>query len=131
MNPYFELPAGASNERVDTLIEFTEDAELHALLPHTHVRGKAWEYEITYPDGRTEPLLSVPNYDFNWQTYYIFQEPLRVPKGTTIAASAWYDNSAANKSNPDATMPVRWGEQTWEEMQLTGITYTVPLNSDK
>ena len=70
-------------------------------------------------------------YDFNWQTYYIFQEPLRVPKGTTIAASAWYDNSAANKSNPDATMPVRWGEQTWEEMQLTGITYTVPRKSDK
>ena len=131
MNPYFELPAGASNERVDTLIEFTEDAEIHALLPHTHVRGKAWEYEITYPDGRTEPLLSVPNYDFNWQTYYIFQEPLWVPKGTTIAASAWYDNSAANKSNPDATMPVRWGEQTWEEMQLTGITYTVPRKSDK
>ena len=54
-----------------------------------------------------------------------------MPKGTTIAASAWYDNSAANKSNPDATMPVRWGEQTWEEMQLTGITYTVPRKSDK
>ena len=131
MNPYFELPAGASNTRVDTLFEFTEDAEIQALLPHTHLRGKAWEYEITYPDGRTEPLLSVPNYDFNWQTYYMFQEPLRVPKGTRISAAAWYDNSAANKANPDATVPVRWGEQTWEEMQLTGITYTVPRKSDE
>ncbi len=127
----FELPPGAPNERVDSMIEFTEDAEIYALLPHTHLRGKAWEYEITYPDGRTEPLLSVPNYDFNWQTYYIFQEPVRVPKGTRIAASAWYDNSAANKSNLDATVAVRWGEQTWEEMQYTGITYTVPRRSDK
>ena len=113
------------------MIEFTEDAEIHALLPHTHLRGKAWEYEITYPDGRTEPLLSVPNYDFNWQTYYMFEEPLRVPKGTRIAASAWFDNSVANKANPDPTAAVRFGEQTWEEMQYTGITYTVPRKSDQ
>ena len=131
LNMTFEIPPGAANERVDSMIEFTEDAEIHALLPHTHLRGKAWEYEITYPDGRTEPLLSVPNYDFNWQTYYMFQEPLRVPKGTRIAASAWFDNSAANKANPDATAAVRFGEQTWEEMQYTGITYTVSRKSDQ
>ncbi len=125
MTPYFEIPAGAANERVDSMIEFTEDAEIYAMLPHTHLRGTGWEYEITYPDGRTEPLLSVPGYDFNWQTYYMFETPLSVPKGTRISASAWYDNSAANKANPDATVPVRWGEQTWEEMQYTGITYSV------
>ena len=100
LNPYFEIPPGESNQQVDSLIEFTDDAQLFALLPHTHLRGKRWEYEIRYPDGRTEPLLSVPGYDFNWQTYYVFEEPLVVPKGTQIFASAWYDNSAANKANP-------------------------------
>ena len=125
-NPAFELPAGSADERVDTMIEFTEDAEIFALFPHTHVRGKRWEYRLTYPDGRSERVLSVPNYDFDWQTYYVMEEPLVVPKGARLEASAWYDNSAANRSNPDPTMSVRWGEQTWEEMQYTGIYYTVP-----
>ena len=129
LNPYFEIEPGEANKQVDSMIEFTADAELFALLPHTHLRGKRWEYQITFPDGRTEPLLSVPGYDFNWQTYYVFEEPLSVPKGTRIFASAWYDNSAANKANPDATVPVRWGEQTWEEMQYTGITYSVPATA--
>ncbi len=125
LNPYFEIPAGEANQRVDALVEFTEDTEIYALFPHTHLRGKRWEYELVHPDGRREPVLSVPGYDFNWQIYYQFEEPLMVPKGTRLEASAWYDNSAANKANPDPTIPVRWGEQTWEEMHYTGISYSV------
>ena len=125
LNPYFELPAGEANQRVDALVEFTADTEVYALFPHTHLRGKRWEYELVYPDGRREAVLSVPAYDFNWQIYYQFEEPLMVPKGARLEASAWYDNSAANKSNPDPTVDVRWGEQTWEEMHYTGITYRV------
>ena len=71
--------------------------------------------------ARTKTILSVPNYDFNWQTYYMFKEPLQVPKGAKIVSTAWYDNSAANKSNPDPKVDVKWGDQTWEEMQYTGI----------
>ena len=130
LNAYFEIPPGAPNEQVDALIEFTEDVELTALFPHSHLLGKRWEYRLTYPDGRTEPVLSVPNYDFNWQTYYQFEEPLRIPKGARLEASAWYDNSAANKSNPDPSSPSRWGEQTWEEMHYTGITYTVESDTE-
>jgi hypothetical protein len=70
-------------------------------------------------------LLAVPNYDFNWQTEYIFKEPIRIPKGTVLRSSAWYDNSAANKTNPDSTADVHWGEQTWEEMQFTAFTVTL------
>ncbi len=125
MNPYFEIPAGDGNFQVDTLIEFTQDVEIDGLLPHTHLRGKRWEYHMLYPDGRREHVLSVPAYDFNWQTLYQFKEPLSAPKGARLEASAWYDNSAANKANPDPTVSVRWGEQTWEEMQYTGITYRV------
>jgi len=125
INPAFEIPPGASDERVDTMIEFTEGTEIFAIFPHTHVRGTRWEYQATYPDGRSERVLSIPNYDFNWQTYYVLEEPLVVPKGATLEASAWYDNSTANKANPDPTIPVGWGEQTWEEMQYTGIYYSV------
>ena len=129
LNPAFEIPAGAADARVDSMIEFTEGAEIFAILPHTHLRGKRWEYRLTYPDGRTERVLSVPNYDFDWQTYYVLEQPLVVPKGTKFEASAWYDNSAANKANPDPSVPVRWGDQTWEEMQYTGIYYSVPVGA--
>ena len=95
------------------------------MLPHTHVRGIRWTYAATYPDGRTETLLSVPKYDFNWQTDYVFKQPLKFPKGTKIHATAWYDNSANSKSNPDATKDVWWGDQTWEEMMYTGLTFSI------
>ena len=125
LNPYFEIPAGEANQRVDALVEFTEDTEVYALFPHTHLRDKRWEYELVYPDGRREAVLSVPAYDFNWQIYYQFEEPLMLPKGARLEAAAGYDNSEANRSNPDPTVDVRWGEQTWEEMHYTGITYRV------
>ena len=71
-------------------------------------------------------VLDVPNYDFNWQTYYVFSTPLVIPTGAKLKSMAWYDNSASNKNNPDATKDVKWGDQTWEEMQYTGILYSVP-----
>jgi hypothetical protein len=89
------------------------------------VRGIRWEYKVAMPDGSVKPLLSVPAYDFNWQTYYMFKEPLSLPKGARILSSAWYDNSDKNPSNPDPKVEVKWGDQTWEEMQYTGILYTV------
>ncbi len=70
-------------------------------------------------------VLTVPKYDFNWQTYYVFTTPLAAPKGSRLQAFAHYDNSAENKWNPDPTIEVHWGEQTWEEMQYSGITYFV------
>jgi hypothetical protein len=95
------------------------------IFPHTHVRGKKWEYVLELPDGTKKPVLSgTPRYDFNWQTYYIFKEPLRVPKGARLVSTAWFDNSAANKHNPDPKVDVGWGDQTWEEMQYTGILYS-------
>jgi hypothetical protein len=119
------IPPGADNHRVDSQIEFNQDIHITALFPHTHLRGKSWEYRLTYPDGREEVVLSVPKYDFNWQTYYEFAKPLAVPKGSKLLAIAHYDNSANNKANPDPTIEVRWGDQTWEEMQYSGITYTL------
>ena len=124
-NPTLKLQPGLDNQEVDSEIEFTEDSHIVSLLPHTHLRGKSWEYHVVYPDGRNEVILSVPNYDFNWQTQYVFAKPLAVPKGTHLVGIAHYDNSAAKKTNPDPTKLVRWGQQTWDEMQYTGITFTI------
>ena len=125
LNPTFVLEPGEANKAVDSAIEFKQDTHITALFPHTHLRGKSWEYRLVYPDGRSEVVLSVPNYDFNWQTYYEFATPLAVPKGTRLEATAHYDNSVNNAANPDPNKAVRWGEQTWQEMQYSGITYTV------
>ena len=126
VNGNFEIPPGAADHRVDAEMTLNRDITLWSMLPHTHVRGKRWSYDITYPDGRTETILSVPNYDFEWQTDYMFKRPLELPKGTRLHATAWYDNSPANKSNPDSTKPVWWGDQTWEEMMFTGLVYSLP-----
>jgi hypothetical protein len=130
-NPLLVLPPGAADMTVPSAIQFDKDVHLTALFPHTHLRGKSWEYKIVYPDGRAETVLPVPHYDFNWQTYYIFATPLAVPKGSKLEAVAHYDNSVNNKSNPDPTKEVHWGEQTWDEMQYTGINYTVDDESPK
>jgi mono/diheme cytochrome c family protein len=125
LNPLLKLPAGSADQAVDTAIEFTADTRITALFPHTHLRGKGWEYRLVYPDGRSQVVLSVPKYDFNWQTYYVFTTPLVAPKGSRLEATAHYDNSVNNKWNPDPKVDVRWGEQTWQEMQYSGITYYV------
>ncbi len=125
VNSRLKLLPGADNQEVDSAIQFNEDSHITALFPHTHLRGKSWQYTLVYPDGRRQEILSVPKYDFNWQTYYIFTKPLAVPRGSRIEAVAHYDNSPNNKWNPDPTVEVHWGQQTWQEMQYTGITYTV------
>ncbi len=124
-NMNFVLPAGSADTRVDAELTLKEDMTLWSLLPHTHMRGKKWEVTAIYPDGRSEVILNVPKYDFNWQTDYVFKTPLNMPKGTKIHTAAWYDNSTANKANPDPKKDVYWGDQTWEEMQFTAITFSL------
>jgi len=125
VNARFALAPGKADQQVEAAIEFNEASHIWALFPHTHLRGKSWEYRLVYPDGRSQVVLSVPNYDFNWQTYYQYATPIAAPKGARLEAVAIYDNSSANRANPDPKVEVRWGEQTWEEMQYSGITFTV------
>jgi hypothetical protein len=125
VNGALHIPAGAARHRVDAEMTLNRDVLLFSMTPHTHVRGVGWRYDAVLPDGTTKPLLSVPNYDFDWQHEYQFATPVELPAGTRVTASAWYDNSTANKSNPDATKDVWWGDQTWEEMMFTSFTWHV------
>jgi hypothetical protein len=115
-NVRFAIPPKAENYEVRAEYVFEQDAEIISLMPHMHVRGKDYVYRAVYPDGRTEVILSIPKYDFNWQVYYYPAKPMRMPKGTRIEAIAHYDNSTKNPLNPDPNKEVRFGEQTWDEM---------------
>ena len=120
----FRIPPGAASHEVVARRTFRTPVTIGALTPHMHLRGKAFKYELTRPDGRTETLLNVPKYDFNWQVAYHLREPLAVPAGSTLTCTAVFDNSANNPANPDPTKAVRWGQQTWEEMMI-GFVETV------
>ena len=125
INGGFTLPAGAKDVAVASELEPTQNVKIWGLLPHTHLRGTRWKYTLEKPDGTSQVVLDVPRYDFNWQTYYFFATPLEMPAGSKLKSVAWYDNSATSKTNPDATKDVKWGDQTWEEMQYTGYLYSV------
>ncbi len=117
-NPSFKIPPNDSNYEVKAQVRLEETVTLADFTPHMHFRGKDFRYDVIYPDGRTETLLSVPKYDFNWQLGYRLAKPVVLPKGTRIECTAHFDNSANNPYNPDPTKEVKWGEQTWEEMMI-------------
>jgi peroxiredoxin len=113
------IPPFESDYEIDaTSRALPTEALLLRLMPHMHVRGKAFRYEAMFPDGKTETLLDVPAYDFNWQTAYRLAEPIKLPAGTRMHCIAKYDNSEDNLNNPDPSKMVRWGDQTWEEMMI-------------
>ena len=117
------IPPGAANHAVRSSYTFPNDAHLLTLMPHMHVRGKDFLYTAIYPDGRREVLLSVPAYDFGWQSIYILAAPKALPRGTRIDCLAHFDNSAANPFNPDPKAEVTWGDFTWDEMMIGYIDY--------
>jgi mono/diheme cytochrome c family protein len=131
MNAKFLIPAGDPNYKVESSYTFKEDAHIRSLMPHMHLRGKDFMYKVTFPDGTSKIILSVPKYDFAWQTYYLLKEPIAVPKGTRLDCLAHFDNSTSNKYNPDATKDVKWGDQTWEEMMIGWMTFTLDKNENK
>ncbi len=122
----FAIPPGHAHYPVTATLPVPRAARLLSLHVHMHLRGSAWHYEVTTPDGQTRTLLDVPRYDFNWQLRYLYAEPLALAAGSVIRATAWYDNSAANPANPDPTKTVRWGQQTDEEMMLGYVEYYFP-----
>jgi len=107
---------------------FLEDVELVWMFPHMHVRGKDMTYKLIFPDGKTETILSVPKYDFNWQLGYDLAKPIAVPKGTRLVVTAHYDNSANNKFNPAPNKTVYYGGMTWEEMMLPFFSVVADKN---
>ena len=128
-NGRFAIPPHAENYVVEASHTVREDTILLDMAPHTHLRGKTFQYEAIFPDGKKEILLDLPGYDFNWQNIYTLAKPRLLPKGTTIHCTATYDNSKKNRSNPDPEATVRWGDQTWDEMMI-GYFTSMPTDQD-
>jgi hypothetical protein len=122
-NFFFKIPPGAPNHEVTACYTFKEDVLALSYLVHMHYRGKDMKFEAIYPNGKREVLLSVPNYNFNWQTVYRLKKPVSLPKGTKIVVTSHFDNSARNKYNPDPTQILRWGDSTDFEMCDGWIEY--------
>jgi hypothetical protein len=119
-NPYWQSPPAE--------VTFLQDAELVYLMPHMHFRGKDMTYILQYPDGRKQTILSVPQYDFNWQLGYYTS--IKVPKGTVLHVDAHFDNSANNKFNPNPNKTVYYGSMTWEEMMNPFYGVVVSADTD-
>jgi hypothetical protein len=122
-NQMFRIPAGDPDHQVTDCHTFDKDLQVMSLTPHMHLRGKAMRYIAHYPDGRTETLLYVPAYNFNWQFTYHAKEPIRLPKGTRIEVIGEFDNSANNPLNPDPGKVVRWGAASEMEMMDGWMEY--------
>lgn len=122
-NTKLSIPPGAARhvETYSQRVPF--DMPIMGFMPHMHTRGVAFKYEVTYADGKTETLLDIPRYDFNWQLRYDYKHPKLIPQGSTMKITAVFDNSTGNKANPDPTKHVRWGAQTVDEMMIGYIEY--------
>jgi hypothetical protein len=101
-------------------------ARLENFQPHMHMRGKAMRMEAVYPDGRTELLNQVNNFQWNWHVNYVYEDhaaPL-LPQGTTLVFTAWHDNTERNPNNPDPEQWVGWGDRTVDEMAHAWVDVT-------
>jgi peroxiredoxin len=123
LDPTIVIPPGEERHQETAYLTFPKDAVLYGAFIHAHYRGAGSKLEIQYPDGRREMLIAVPRYDFNWQRDYRFAEPVNVPAGAKLIATYTYDNSARNPANPDPTRAVPWGEQSFDEMLYTTLSY--------
>ena len=121
------IPAGDADYIVRGFpMPLRSDATILGVMPHMHLLGKQMTVTATPPGSAPKTLVHVPNYDFNWQTTYMYKEPVRVPAGTQLGLVAHYDNSSSNPRNPN-TPPkkVGWGEQTTDEMCIAFVYYTL------
>jgi peroxiredoxin/mono/diheme cytochrome c family protein len=129
INMDLKIPPGAADYAATAEHRFDQDTLLYSLLPHMHLRGKAFRFEAIFAGGRSEVLLDVPRYEFEWQNVYVLVEPKLMPEGSVLRCLARYDNSAENFSNPDPMATVRWGEQTRDEM-LVGYVEVARVDQD-
>jgi hypothetical protein len=142
-NDHFVIPPGAPDYRVEARGTLPNDALLLSFFPHMHLRGKRFEYNLVHrkkaasegggqgPSGAEMETLLRVNYHFHWQMSYRMAEPRLLKAGTELQAVAWFDNSAGNPHNPDPTVAVRWGEQTYDEMMVGFFDVAVAAGVDK
>ena len=120
------IKPGDTHYEVKASLTVPADVTVYDVLPHMHWLGHDMTVTATLPSGKTEQLVSVAPYDFNWQTRYTYREPVKLPKGTKLNLVSHYDNSSANIHNPsNPPKRVTFGEQTTNEMCFAFFTYSI------
>jgi len=122
-NLFFSIPPKTQEYPVQAEWTLSTPIRLHRLNPHMHLRGKYGNFTAFYPNGTSEVLLSVPDYNFLWQNGYELAQPKNLPSGTRILFSGAFDNSPQNLTNPDPNATVYWGDQSTSEMFAGFIDY--------
>jgi hypothetical protein len=109
-----------------------QPAILGNFQPHMHLRGKAMLLEAILPDGTTQVLSYVNNFNFNWMNNYIYTDESApvLPKGTIVHVVAWHDNTSAKATNPDPNQWVGWGDRTVDEMAHAWVNVTYISDDD-
>jgi mono/diheme cytochrome c family protein len=127
-NTTFNIPAGADNHPVSAVFQLPPfvSAKLWSITPHMHLLGRTIRVDALRPDGSSSCLISIDDWDFNWQGTYLFDEPVALPAGTLLSLRATFDNSSRNPDNPNnPPKDVRWGEATTDEMCLAFLGFTI------
>jgi mono/diheme cytochrome c family protein len=126
-----DLAPGDAHHEVTDWISIPEDVDLIGITPHAHLLCKEMKVDARLPDGKTEPLIWIRDWDFNWQGQYRYSTPVHLPKGTRVEMRYVYDNSAANPHNPsNPPKRVTFGEQTTDEMALLFLQVVLPRPED-
>lgn len=127
----FEIPPHAGDFPVSAKVRrIPPHAELLAIAPHMHLRGKSFRLFMKQK-GKSEILLDVPHYDFNWQHIYELSQPMSLDTVDSLEFTVKFDNSKENPFNPDPSEYVTWGDQTWEEMAIAFFEIAEPRATQK
>ena len=126
VNTGLHIPPGDKDCQVPADLPVLLDSTLLTVFPHMHNLGRKMTVTATLPDGTKKTLIAVPDWDFNWQGFYAYKQPVHLPAGSYIHLIAHYDNSADNPRNPNRPpKAVVWGGQTTDEMCLCYLGFTV------
>ena len=129
--PNIDIPPN-STFKTQSISTMRQAGRIENFQPHMHLRGKGMSLEAILPDGTTRMLSQVDRFDFNWMTNYIYADDAApiLPKGTQLKVTAWYDNTRANKNNPEPDQWVGFGDRTVDEMGHAWINITYMSDED-
>lgn len=115
-NSRFRLPAGESNIEIKASWYVPVDVEALGVTPHMHQLGRDFRMTARLPNGKTQNLVHIPEWDPSWQNTYYFEKPITLPKGSTVDIVAHYDNSAHPRNPHSPPRLVTWGPEAADEM---------------
>ncbi|MFI5454578.1 MAG: hypothetical protein ACHRXM_03920 [Isosphaerales bacterium] len=112
----FRLPAGNDNVEVKASWFVPVDLEALAVAPHMHQLGHDMHMSVRLPNGGTQNLIEIADFDPSWQTAYYFQQPIPLLAGSVVHVVAHFDNSAHPRNPNRPPKMVKFGPNFDDEM---------------